>query len=170
MAGILAMLVAGCAKPPVEEQKAAKAAKEAASLAQAEVYAVASMNEAVKKWEDAEAKLQQQSYTAAKEAYGAATIAFQKAIDEVEVGKQAVKTENATAVATLEKGWAGLDKTIQKRLKKLRGIARTTWETDSKLIVETLGKAKDAATDPAELKKSLEEANKLVEKWLSSVK
>ncbi len=170
MAGVAALMIAGCAKPPVAEQQAAQAAKDAATAIKAEDYAASTWNEALRLWNDAETKMQQKAYTEAKTAYETTQAAFVKAASEVEAGKQAVSDENAKAVKVLEKGWAGLSQAAKRRVKRLQGIAKTTWETDSKIITEALKKAKDVATDPAELKKMLAEANQLAEKWLAAFK
>jgi hypothetical protein len=170
MVGLLAVAVAGCAKPPLEEQKAAQAAKDAATSAQAEMYAVNTMNEAMTAWNQAETKMQGKAYQEAKDAYVLAKTTFEKAAGEVEAGKKAVMDENQTVLKALEQSWAELDKLAKKAIKKMKADMKTGWAADSQLITAAVKAAKDVATDPAAVKKSLAEANQLVEKWLASLK
>jgi hypothetical protein len=166
----LALLVAGCAKPPVAEQKAAQSAKDTAVTAQAEAYAAKTMDDAKQAWDKAEAGMQKKSYTEAKAAYVLATTTFEKAVAEVAAGKAAVIAENQAALKNLEGDWKTLNTASKKEAKKLKGAEKQSWQADAKVITAALKKAKNAAVDPAELKQDLTRANQLVEKWLTSWK
>ena len=75
----LALVFIGCAKPPEAEQKAAKAAMDAAVTAGADKYAVADLEAAKKLWESAEAQVKDKKYKEAKQVYVDAKAAFEKA-------------------------------------------------------------------------------------------
>lgn len=169
MAGVLALAIAGCAKPPVAEKDAAQAARNTAITAQAEVYAMNAMNEAKKVWDDAEAKMQNKAYQEAQAGYVAAKAAFEKAAGEVEAGKNAIVTENKALLGSLEKSWSDLGRAASKKIKKLSADMKNGWETDSKQIQEVIKKAKENA-NPAEVKGALAEAKTLAEKWLGNFK
>jgi hypothetical protein len=169
MAGVLALVMAGCAKPPLQEQKAAQDARNAAISSQAEIYAGQAMDAAKKAWDDAEAKMQQKVYTEAQAAYIAAKTGFEKAAGEVEAGKNAIMEENKAAVKSVEQGWTDLKKLASKKRKKLQAGMKNSWEADSKIVQEAMKKAKEGA-DPAEIKNALAEAKNLVEKWLDIFK
>jgi hypothetical protein len=167
LAALAALWIAGCAKPPLEEQKAAQAARDQAMASKAEQYAVSSMNAAVQAMTQAEEKMTQKAYAEAQTGFVAAKTAFEKAASEVEAGRQAMIAENQVALQTLDKGWADLQKAVKKRMKNMTKETKEFWNADTKVITAALEKAKDVATDPAELKKALAEANQAVERWLA---
>lgn len=169
-AGAVALAIVGCAKPPVDEQKAAQAARDQAVAAQADQYAVNSMNEAQQALTDAEAKMSAKAYLEAKAGFIAAQAAFTKAVAEVEIGKQAMATANAAALQALETGWTGLKQTAAKAIAKLSGDVKQSWVDDSKLVTDAIAKAKDAAAAPAEVKTLLEQGAALLEKWIANLK
>jgi hypothetical protein len=170
LAGTLALALAGCAKPPVEEKQAAEAAMNSALTAQAEVYAAGAVTEAKKLWDDAEAKMQDRAYQEAKMAYTAARASYDVAVGQVEAGKKAMGEENSAAGKVLEASWNELSQLVGKKVAKLEAALKPTWEAESKQIQDALAKAKDANAAPSEVKKDLDNAKALVEKWLATFK
>lgn len=170
VAGVVALGIVGCAKPPLDEQKAAQAARDQAVAAQADKYATNSMNEALQALSNAEAKMTEKAYLEAKAGYIAAQAGFTKAVAEVEVGKQAMATANAAALQVLEKGWAGLKQTAARAISKLSGEMKQNWTTDSAMVANIITKAKDVAASPAEIKPLLEQGAALLEKWIANLK
>ena len=103
----LALVFIGCAKPPEAEQKAAKAAMDAAVSAGADKYAAADLDAAKKVWDAAEAQVKDKKYKEAKQGYVDAKAAFEKAAGAVAAGKKAVTDEATAAVAAVEEGLEG---------------------------------------------------------------
>lgn len=169
VAGMAAMVIAGCAQPPLEDKNAADDARKTALTTQAEVYAAEAMSEARKLWDDAEAKMQSKAYPEAKAAYVSAKAAFEKAAGEVEAGKAAVVEENKAVLASVKESWKELGKLAGKKIKKLQADMKNSWEEDSKTIQDAVKKAEEDA-NPAEIKGALAEAKNLVEKWLGTFK
>jgi len=170
LAGTLVVAMSGCAKPPVEEKKAAESAKANALTAQAEVYATGSLNEAQKLWDDAEAKMKNRAYKEAQLAYTAAKASFDVAVGQVEAGKKAMIAENQAAAKAVEASWAEVTKESVKKVKKMEAALKPAWASESKQIQDALAKAKDTNAAPADVKKALDEAKTLVEKWLGIFK
>lgn len=170
LAGILALLIAGCVKPPVAEKTAAETAKNSAVAAQAETYAVAAMAEAMKLWDNAEVKMKARAYDDAKAGYLAAKAAFDLATGQVEAGKKAISEENQAALKLVEQSWAEVSKLSVKKVAKLETALKAQWDADSKAVPAALQKAKDAAANPAEVKKALADAKALLDKWMEKFK
>ena len=84
----LALVFIGCAKPPEAEQKAAKAAMDAAVAAGADKYAVADLQAAKKLMEAADAQVKEKKYKEAKQVYVDAKAAFEKATAAVAGGEE----------------------------------------------------------------------------------
>src|SRR5512138_88716 len=105
----LVLVFVGCSKPPEAEQKAAKAAMDAAVKAGADKYATADLDAAKKSWDSAEAQMKDKKYKEAKEGYVAAKAAFDKAAGAVAAGKKAVADEATAAITALEEGWAAVE-------------------------------------------------------------
>jgi hypothetical protein len=70
----------------------------------------------------------------------------------------------------VEASWAELAKPMQTKAKKLEAALKPAWSAESARIQAIMQKAKDAAASPVDVKKSLEEAKALVEKWLGIAK
>jgi hypothetical protein len=144
----LVLFFIGCAKPPEAEQKAAKAAMDAAVAAGADKYAAADLDAAKKTWESAEAQVKDKKYKEAKQGYVDAKAAFEKATAAVAAGKKAVADEAAAAIAALEQGWAALEADAKKAEKKMKD-KKAEWDADAKTFMESLKAAKDAlGADP----------------------
>lgn len=166
----LALVFAGCAKPPEEEQKAAKAAMDAALSAGAEKYAAADLDAAKKLWETAEGQMKDKKYKEAKEAYVSAKAAFEKAAGAVEAGKKAVADEAQAAATALEEAWKAVTEAAKKVEKKMKD-QKAAWEADAKSFEEGLKAAKEAiASDPAAAKGKLGELKAVIEKWDAAFK
>ena len=160
----LVFLFVGCSKPPEAEQKAAKAAMDAAMSAGADKYAAADLDAAKKKWDEAESQVKDKKYKEAKQTYIDAKAAFEKAAAGVEVGKKAVSDQVNANLATLEDAWKNLEATAQKMEKKMKD--KDAWTNDAKAINEGLSKAKEmAASDPEGAKAKIDEAKGLMDKW-----
>ena len=160
----LVFLFVGCSKPPEVEQKAAKAAMDAAMSAGADKYAAADLDAAKKKWDEAESQVKDKKYKEAKQTYIDAKAAFEKAAAGVEAGKKAVVDQVNANLATLEDAWKNLEATAQKMERKMKD--KDAWTNDTKAISEGLGKAKEmAASDPEGAKAKMDEVKGLVDKW-----
>ena len=160
------MMFVGCSKPPEAEQKAAKAAMDAAISAGADKYAVSETEIAKKTWDNAESQVKDKKYKEAKQSYIEAKAAFEKASAvAVEAGKKAAADEASASLTNLEGSWKNLEATAKKVEKKL-GDKKTDWEADAKSISEGLTKAKEMiATDAAEAKAKLDEVKGMIDKW-----
>ncbi len=144
----LALVFIGCAKPPEAEQKAAKAAMDAAVTAGADKYAVADLQAAKKLWESAEAQVKDKKYKEAKQAYVDAKAAFEKAAAAVAAGKKAATDEANAAVAALEEGWKSIEDSVKKIEKKMKD-QKEAWEADAKSFEDGLKASKEMiAADP----------------------
>lgn len=166
----LALVFIGCAKPPEAEQKAAKAAMDAAVTAGADKYAAADLDAAKKVWESSEAQVKDKKYKEAKEGYVAAKAAFEKAAAAVAAGKKAVADEAAAAIAALEQGWTALEADAKKAEKKMKE-KKADWEADAKAFMESLKAAKDSlGADPIGAKAKAAELKGVIEKWDAAVK
>ena len=166
----LVLMVAGCSKPPEAEQKAGKAAMDAAMSAGADKYAAADFGAAKKKWDGAEAQMKEKKYKEAKEAYVEAKAAFEKAAKGVEAGKKAVAGEVTAALAATEEAWKGVEASAKKVEKKMKD-QKDAFAADAKAIGEGMAKVKEMVTaDPAGAKAKLGEAKALVEKWDKAIK
>jgi hypothetical protein len=166
----LAMVFIGCAKPPEAEQKAAKAAMDAAVTAGADKYAAADLDAAKKTWESAEAQVKDKKYKEAKEGYVAAKAAFEKAAGAVAAGKKSVADEATAALTALEQGWTAIEADAKKAEKKMKE-KKAEWEADAKAFVDNLKAAKDAiAADPIGAKAKAAELKAVIEKWDAAFK
>jgi hypothetical protein len=166
----LALVFAGCAKPPETEQKAAQAAQAAAVAAGADKYAIADLQAAKKLWEAAEAQMKEKKYKEAKQVYVDAKAAFEKATAAVAVGKKAATDEANTAVAALEEGWKSIEDSVKKIEKKMKD-QKEAWEADAKSFVEGLKASKEMiASDPLGAKAKAGELKAVIEKWDATFK
>lgn len=170
LAGVLALTLAACAKPPVDEQKAATAAKDAAMAVKAETYAAATMGAGMKSFSEAEASMQKRSYAAAKLAYAAAKLAFDQTLTEIEAGKQAVIAENQAALKLIVKSADELKKIAAKSTASLAKELKEQWKADQKLIMEAFKISKLPTAEPADVKKALADAKSLIDKWMAILK
>lgn len=161
----LALMVFGCAKPPEEEQKAAKAAMDAATTAGAGKYAAADLDAAMKIFTAAEAKMKEKKYDEAKADYVGAKAAFEKTVGAAAVGKKAVAGEATAALAALEESWKTLQASAAKVAKSLKE-EKEIWEADVKSFEEGLKVGKEMiAKDPAFAKAKADELKTVIEKW-----
>ena len=166
----LALVFIGCAKPPEAEQKAAKAAMDAAVTAGADKYAVADLGAAKKLWESAEAQVKDKKYKEAKQVYVDAKAAFEKAAAGVAAGKKAATDEANAAVAALEEGWKSIEVSVKKIEKKMKD-QKEAWEADAKSFVDGLKASKEMiAADPLGAKTKAGELKAVVEKWDATFK
>jgi hypothetical protein len=166
----LAMVFIGCAKPPEAEQKAAKAAMDAAVTAGADKYAAADLDAAKKTWESAEAQVKDKKYKEAKQGYVDAKAAFDKAAGAVAAGKKAVADEATAALTALEQGWTALEADAKKAEKKMKE-KKADWEADAKAFVDNLKAAKDSlGADPIGAKAKAAELKGVIEKWDAAFK
>jgi hypothetical protein len=166
----LVFLVVGCSKPPEAEQKAAKAAMDAAMSAGADKYAAADFDAAKKKWEGAEAQVKDKKYKEALQAYNDAKAGFEKAAKGVEAGKKAVAEQATAAMAALEGAWKNLEASAKKVEKNMKD-KKDAWMADAKAISEGMAKAKEmVASDPIGAKAKLDELKAMVEKWEGALK
>lgn len=166
----LALVFIGCAKPPEAEQKAAKAAMDAAVTAGADKYAVADLDAAKKLWESAETQVKDKKYKEAKQVYVDAKAAFEKAAAGVAAGKKAATDEANAAVAALEEGWKSIEDSVKKIEKKMKD-QKEAWEADAKSFVDGLKASKEMiAADPLGAKTKAGELKAVVEKWDAAFK
>ncbi len=166
----LALVFIGCAKPPEAEQKAAKAAMDAAVSAGADKYAAADLDAAKKVWDAAEAQVKDKKYKEAKQGYVDAKAAFEKAAGAVAAGKKAVADEANAAIAALEKGWKGIEAAAKKVGKKMKD-QKGAWEADAKAFVEGLKASKAmVAADPLGAKAKAGQLKAVIEKWETAFK
>ena len=165
----LVFLFVGCSKPPETEQKAAKAAMDAAMSAGADKYAAADFGAAKGKWDEAESQVKDKKYKEAKQTYIDAKAAFEKAAAGVEAGKKAVADQVNADLATLEGAWKNLRATAKKMERKMKD--KDAWTNDTKTISEGLAKAKEmAVSDPAGAKAKMDEVKGMMDKWDNSFK
>jgi hypothetical protein len=166
----LALIFIGCAKPPEAEQKAAKAAMDAAVAAGAAKFAAADLDAAKKVWESSEAQVKDKKYKEAKQGYVDAKAAFEKATAAAAAGKKAVTDEAAAAIAALEQGWTALEADAKKAEKRMK-TQKDAWEADAKAFVDNLKAAKDSlGADPIGAKAKAAELKGVIEKWDAAVK
>lgn len=166
----LALVFIGCAKPPEAEQKAAKAAMDAAVSAGADKYAAADLDAAKKVWDAAEAQVKDKKYKEAKQGYVDAKAAFEKAAGAVAAGKKAVADEANAAIAALEEGWKGIEAAAKKVGKKMKD-QKGAWEADAKAFVEGLKAGKEMiAADPLGAKAKAGQLKAVIEKWETAFK
>jgi len=166
----LALVFIGCAKPPEAEQKAAKAAMDAAVSAGADKYAAADLDAAKKVWDTAEVQVKDKKYKEAKQSYVDAKAAFEKAAGAVEAGKKTVADEANAAIAALEEGWKGIEATAKKAAKKMKD-QKGAWEADAKAFVEGLKAGKEMiAADPFGAKAKAGQLKAVIEKWETTFK
>jgi PBP1b-binding outer membrane lipoprotein LpoB len=166
----LALVFIGCAKPPEAEQKAAKAAMDAAVTAGADKYAVADLDAAKKEFDTAEAQVKDKKYKEAKEGYVKAEAAFKKAAGAVAAGKKAIADEATAAVAALETAWKDVEAAAKKVEKKMKD-KKDAWAADAKAFGENLKAAKDAiAAEPTVAKTKVGELKGVIEKWEAALK
>lgn len=166
----LALVFIGCAKPPEAEQKAAKAAMDAALAAGSDKYATADMDAGKKLWDAAETQVKDKKYKEAKQGYVDAKAAFEKAAGAVEAGKKAAVTEAEAAVAALEEAGKGLAAAALKVDKKLKD-QKEAWTAESKAFADNLKAAKEMiASDPFGAKSKAGELKAFVDKWDAAFK
>jgi len=167
---VLALVFTGCAKPPEEEQKAAKTAMDAAVSAGADKYAAADLEAAKKSFDSAEAQVKDKKYKEAKEGYVTAKAAFEKAAGAAAAGKKAVADEATAAIAALEETWKGVEASAQKAEKKMKD-KKAEWEADAKAFGDSLKAAKDSIpADPLGAKAKAGELKAVIEKWEAAFK
>jgi len=166
----LVLVFIGCAKPPEAEQKAAKAAMDAAVTAGADKYAAADLDAAKKEFDAAEVQVKDKKYKEAKEGYVKAEAAFKKAAGAVEAGKKAVADEATAAIAAVEEAWKGVEAAGTKLEKKMKD-QKDAWVADAKAFGENLKAAKDAiAAEPTLAKTKAGELKGVIEKWEAAFK
>jgi hypothetical protein len=166
----LSLVFIGCASAPEAEQKAAKAAMDAAVAAGADKYAVADLQAAKKLWETAEAQVKEKKYKEAKQNYVDAKAAFEKAAGAVAAGKKAATDAANSAVAALEEGWKSIEDSVKKIEKKMKD-KKEAWEADAKSFLDGLKASKDMiASDPLGAKTKAGELKAAVEKWEAAFK
>jgi hypothetical protein len=166
----LSLVFIGCASAPEAEQKAAKAAMDAAVAVGADKYAVADLQAAKKLWETAEAQVTEKKYKEAKQNYVDAKAAFEKAAGAVAAGKKAATDAANSALAALEEGWKGIEDSVKKIEKKMKD-KKDAWEADAKSFVDGLKASKDLiASDPLGAKTKAGELKAVVEKWEAAFK
>ncbi|MBM4312689.1 MAG: DUF4398 domain-containing protein [Deltaproteobacteria bacterium] len=166
----LSLVFIGCASAPEAEQKAAKAAMDAAVAAGADKYAVADLQAAKKLWETAEAQVKDKKYKEAKQSYVDAKAAFEKAAGAVAAGKKAATDAANSAVAALEEGWKSIEDSVKKIEKKMKD-KKEAWEADAKSFMDGLKASKDMiASDPLGAKTKAGELKAAVEKWEAAFK
>ncbi len=166
----LVLVFMGCAKPPEEEQKAAKAAMEAAVSAGADKYAAADLDAARKIWEAAEAQVKEKKYKEAKQGYMDAKAGFDKAAGAVAAGKKAVANEVTATLAAVETAWKATEEAATKLEKKMKD-KKDVWTADAKAFGENLKAAKDmVAADAIGAKAKVGELKGFIEKWEAALK
>ncbi len=165
----LALVFAGCSKPPEAEQKAAKEAMDGAVSAGADKYAKDDFEAAKKVWDSAESQMKDKNYKEAKQGYIDAKAAFEKAKSGVEAGKKAVADQATAALAATEEAWKNVEATGKKMENKMKD--KEAWAADSKTISEGLASAKEMiASDPAGAKAKLDELKGMIDKWDAALK
>jgi hypothetical protein len=166
----LALVFIGCANPPEAEQKAAKAAMDAAVAAGADKYAVADLAAAKKLMETADAQVKDKKYKEAKQAYVDAKAAFEKATAAAPAGKKAATDEANAAVAALEESWKSMADSVKKIEKKMKE-QKEAWEADAKKVEDGLKATKEMiATDPMAAKTNAVQLKVVVDKWDATFK
>ena len=166
----LVLVFIGCAKPPEAEQKAAKAAMDAAVTAGADKYAAADLDAAKKALDAADAQVKDKKYKEAKQGYVDAKAAFEKAAGAVEAGKKAVTDEATAAVTAVEEAWKGVEAAAQKVEKKMKD-KKDAWVADAKAFGENLKAAKEMiAAEPTLAKAKAGELKGVIEKWEAAFK
>jgi hypothetical protein len=166
----LALVFIGCTKPPEAEQKAAKAAMDAAVTAGADKYAAADLDAAKKTLDAAEAQVKDKKYKEAKQGYVDAKAAFEKAAGAVAAGKKAVADEATAAVAAVEEAWKGVEAAAKKVEKKMKD-QKDAWAADAKAFGENLKTAKEMiAAEPTVAKTKAGELKGVIEKWEAALK
>lgn len=166
----LALVFIGCAAPPEAEQKAAKAAMDAAVTAGADKYAAADLDAAKKTWDSAEAQNKEKKYKEAKQGYVDAKTAFEKAAAAVAAGKKKVADEATAALTALEEAWKGVEAAAMKVEKKMKD-QKDAWAADAKAFAENLKTAKEMiAAEPTVAKTKASELKGVVEKWEAAFK
>ena len=166
----LALVFIGCAKPPEEEQKAAKSAMDAAVAAGADKYAAADLDSAKKLWDASEAQVKDKKYKEAKQGYVDAKAAFEKAGAAVEAAKKKAAEEANAALAAVEQVWQGVAEAATKAEKKMKD-KKAEWENDAKAVVDGLKAAKDmVAGDPIGAKAKADELKATIDKWEAAIK
>ena len=166
----LVLVFIGCAKPPEAEQKAAKAAMDAAVTAGADKYAAADLDAAKKALDAADAQVKDKKYKEAKQSYVDAKAAFEKAAGAVEAGKKAVTDEATAAVTAVEEAWKGVEAAAQKVEKKMKD-KKDAWVADAKAFGENLKAAKEMiAAEPTLAKAKAGELKGVIEKWEAAFK
>lgn len=166
----LALVFAGCAKPPDEEKSATQAAYDAAVAAGAEHYAAAEFGEAKGIWDNTEALMSSKKYKEAKQGYFEAKTAFEKATAAVEAGKKVVAEEVNTALTGMEGEWTTLAAAVKKVEKSLED-KKDAWADDSKAFEEGFKAAKETAeADPAGAKSKIAELKEIMERWDTFIK
>ncbi len=166
----LAVVLNGCAKPPLQEKSAASDAMSAAVTAGADKYALNDMGAAEKLLDQAEANMAQKKYTDAKKSYEDAKAAFEKAAAGVDAGKKAMIDQNNADLATIGKQWVDVTTAAKKLGKKMKAEDLKGINADGKVIADDLKAAKDSnANDPATALAKLNEVKSLIGKWNTQV-
>ena len=166
----LVLVFIGCAKPPVAEQQAAKAAMDAAVTAGADKYAAADLDAAKKIWAAAEAQVKGKKYKEAKQGYIDAKAAFEKAGAAVEAGKKAAMDEATAAVAAVAEAWKGVTAAAKGVEKKMKA-QKDAFAADAKTFEDGLKAAQEMiATDAAAAKGKAGELKSIIDKWDAAIK
>ena len=166
----LVLMFIGCGKPPEAEQKAAKAAMDAAIAAGADKYAVTAMDAATKIYDTAETQVKNRKYEEAKKTYADAKAAFEKAPSGVEEGKKVARAEANAALKDLGVSWKDLRASAKKVEKEMKD-QKEDWEADIKTFDEGLKAGKDMiASDPAGAKEKVDELKGIIERWDATFK
>jgi hypothetical protein len=166
----LVLVFIGCAKPPVAEQQAAKAAMDAAVTAGADKYAAADLDAAKKIWAAAEAQVKDKKYKEAKQSYIDAKAAFEKAGAAVEAGKKAAMDEATAAVAAVAEAWKGVTAAAKGVEKKMKA-QKDAFAADAITFADGLKSAQEMiATDAAAAKGKAGELKSIIDKWEAAIK
>jgi hypothetical protein len=166
----LVLVFIGCAKPPVAEQQAAKAAMDTAVAAGADKYAAADLAAANKIWAAAEAQVKDKKYKEAKQSYIDAKAAFEKAGAAIEAGKKAAMDEATAAVAAAADAWKGVAAAAKGVEKKMKA-QKDAFAADAKTFADGLKTAQEMiAADAAAAKGKAGELKSIIDKWDAAIK
>lgn len=166
----LALLIAGCAKPPEAEKAAAQAAMDAAVSAEAVKYAPTDFEAAKQLWDTAEAKIAKKQYEEAKMDYVTAKADFEKVATAAQAAKQSLTDEANTEIAGLEEAWKNLEAETVKVEEGMKD-KKEMWDADINAFNEGLTAAKGmVAADPAAAKVKGAELKAIIDKWDATVK
>ncbi len=156
---------------PEAEQKAAKAAMDAAMSAGADKYAAADFDAAKKKWEGAEAQMKDKKYKEAKQAYNRLPRPALKKLPRAWRRERRLLQSRQPLRWQPLRGHGRIWKPRQKRWKRSMKDKKDAWMADAKAISEGMAKAKEmVASDPVGAKAKLDELKAMVDKWEGALK